>query len=180
MALSYLFDPNTQFQNRNGVNNVLGHLEVFIDNTDDHAPTYCNFTGTLNPERIVLDNNGRAVVIVDDLKTYRIEVYDRSGNLLWSQYPVRPTNINYGDNNTFNYNADIYGTEGEIAVTSSTDPATGIQTFTVGLDRSFSGQVQQNTEDIAAIKEDVQELDEAVAGIGAKGLLVVNGQLRFG
>ena len=150
MALSYLFDPNNQFQNRNGENNVLGHLEVFIDYTDDHAPTYCNFNGTLNPEKIVLDNNGRAVVIVDELKTYRIEVYDRSGNLLWSQYPVRPTNVSYGDNNIFNYNADIYGTEGEIAVTSSTDPVTGIKKFIVGLDSSFSGQVQQNTEDIEA------------------------------
>ena len=84
MALSYLFDPNKQFQDKNGVNNVYGHLEVFIDNSDDHAPTYRNFTGTFNPERIVLDNNGRAVVIVDELKTYRIEVYDRSGNLLWT------------------------------------------------------------------------------------------------
>ncbi|MBO7105000.1 MAG: hypothetical protein J6W22_05925 [Fibrobacter sp.] len=132
MALSYLFDPNFQFQDKNGVNNVYGHLEVFIDNSDDHAPTYRNFTGTFNPERIVLDNNGRAVVIVDELKTYRIEVYDRSGNMLWTQYPVRPTNVNYGDNNIFNYYADIYGTPDEIDVDVETS-ASGVKTFTIKL-----------------------------------------------
>lgn len=176
MALSYLFDPNTQFQNKNGVNNVSGYLEVFINDTDDRATTYRNFEGALNPRRIPIDSNGRAVVIVDNSKTYRIEVYGSQGNLLWSQHPLTAQITNP----TINHYASVEGTEGEIAVTAYTDPETGIQTFIVGLDSRFSGQVQQNTEDIAAINEDVQELDEAVAGIGAKGLLVVNGQLRFG
>ena len=137
MALSYLFDPNKQFQDKNGVNNVYGYLYVFINDSDDHAPTYCNFTGTFNPEKIVLDNNGRAVVIVDEQKIYRIEVYDRSGNMLWSQYPVRPTNVNYGDNNVFNYYADIYGTPDEIDVDVDTSEL-GVKTFTVKLDDAIT------------------------------------------
>lgn len=88
MALSYLFDPNKQFQAPNGLNNVNGFLRVFIDGTDDYARTFKNFNGTLNQRDIRLDNNGRAVVIVDADKVYRLEVYSPIGNLLWTQYPM--------------------------------------------------------------------------------------------
>lgn len=90
MALAYLFDPNKQFQDRNGVNNVSGFLRVYYEDADDRATTYKNFIGTLNPADIPLDNDGRAVVIVDEEKTYRLEVYERNGNLLWTQHPVFP------------------------------------------------------------------------------------------
>lgn len=167
MALSYLFDPNKQFQDKNGLNNVCGHLEVFIDNSDDHAPTYCNFTGTLNPERIVIDNNGRAVVIVDELKTYRIEVYDISGNMLWSQYPVRPTNVIYGDYNV--YNADIYGTPDEIDVDVETY-ASGVKKFTIKLANSVKtvlGNIQSSISSIVqslATKKDKQTAVSVTGG----------------
>ena len=60
MALAYLFDPNNQFQDRNGANNVAGFLRVFLNGTDHRARTYKNFEGTLNPSDIQLDNDGRA------------------------------------------------------------------------------------------------------------------------
>lgn len=88
MALAYLFDPNNQFQDRNGVNNVAGFLRVYYEGTDDRANTYKDFNGTLNHADIPIDNDGRAVVIVDDEKTYRLEVYARNGNLLWTQHPL--------------------------------------------------------------------------------------------
>lgn len=90
MALAYLFDPNMQFQDRNGVNNVAGFLRVYYEGTDDRATTYKNFIGTLNPADIPIDNDGRSVVIVEDEKTYRLEVYARNGNLLWTQHPLCP------------------------------------------------------------------------------------------
>lgn len=79
MALAYLFDPNIQNQTLGGVNNVGGFLRVYIDGTDDRATTYKDFNGTLNKADIELDANGRAVVVVDDTKTYRMEVYSRDG-----------------------------------------------------------------------------------------------------
>lgn len=96
MSLAYLFDSNIQFQDRSGNNNVNGFLRVYIDNTDDRAVTYKDFNGTLNQADIRLDNNGRAVVIVDDSKTYRLEVYGTTGVLLWTLYPISPkaTGIN--------------------------------------------------------------------------------------
>lgn len=88
MALAYLLDPCLQHQNRDGVNAVGGWFEVFLDDTDDHATVYSDFDGTLCPERIGIDNNGRAVMIVDSARAYRVEMHDRTGNLLYTQYPV--------------------------------------------------------------------------------------------
>lgn len=93
MSLAYLYDPNKQYIDRNGGVNVGGFLRVYLNGTDDHATTYKNFEGTLNAEDIVLDNNGRAVVICDDSQYYRIEVYNRAGALLWTQYPVQPGEV---------------------------------------------------------------------------------------
>lgn len=90
MSLNYLIDPNMQFQDRNGVNNVAGFLRVYYEGTDDRATTYKDFIGTLNPADIPLDNNGRAVVIADSEKEYRVEVYSASGAMLWTQHPVFP------------------------------------------------------------------------------------------
>ena len=88
MALAYLYDPLKQWQDLRGVNNVAGWLEVFISGTDEHAIAYSDFSGTLLPERIGIDNDGRAVVIVDSEKAYRVEVHDASGALRFTQYPV--------------------------------------------------------------------------------------------
>lgn len=88
MALAYVLDPTNQYQNRAGVNNVHGFFKVFISSTDDTATTYSNFSGALNPERIDIDNNGRAVIIADNSRPYRVEMYDKTGNLLFTQYPV--------------------------------------------------------------------------------------------
>lgn len=90
MANQYLFDPNKQFQNVSGTNNVAGFLRVFYNGTDDRAVTYKDFNGTANPADIPIDNNGRAVVIVNEDLTYRLEVYNRDGAMLWSQYPLSP------------------------------------------------------------------------------------------
>lgn len=88
MSYQYLFDPNKQFQNVAGVNNVAGFLRVFYNGTDDRAVTYKDFNGTANPADIPIDNNGRAVVIANEDMVYRLEVYNRDGALLWSQYPL--------------------------------------------------------------------------------------------
>lgn len=106
MSFSYLFDPNKQFQGRDGLNLVAGILRVYLNGTDDHATTYKNFDGGLNENDIVLDNDGRAVVIVDSSRTYRLEVRDRSGDLLWTTTGLVPgggyidegiSGLNYND-----------------------------------------------------------------------------------
>lgn len=88
MAFAYLTDPEKQFMTKSGTINVDGFLKVFDAATDDPAVTYKDFSGTENTERISLDNNGRAVVIADSDRAYRLDVYDRYGTLMWTTTPL--------------------------------------------------------------------------------------------
>lgn len=90
MALAYLLDPTNQYQNVPGVNNVAGWFEVFISDTPERADVYVDFAGTRAPERIGIDNDGRAVMIVDSEGVYRVEMHAPNGDLLWTQYPIWP------------------------------------------------------------------------------------------
>lgn len=87
-GMSYLTDPNKQFVTKGGAPNVGGFVRVYLANTDDLAITYCDFNGTRNPQDILLDNNGRAVIIANASKVYRVEVYDRIGGLQWTVQPA--------------------------------------------------------------------------------------------
>lgn len=129
MSFSYLFDPNKQFQDRNGVNNVGGFLRVYIDGTDDRATTYKDFNGTLNEADIMLDTDGRAVVIVDDNLTFRIEVYERDGALQWTvtQFTARGEGGGGGSSTP----VVVDGTANEIDVTESM--TAGVKYYTIGL-----------------------------------------------
>ena len=90
MAIQYapLFALETQFQTKDGRNNTGGWLKVFLAATDDPATTYSDYNGTRNPDKIVLDDDGRALVICDKSKAYRLEVYSMDGTLLWTEEPV--------------------------------------------------------------------------------------------
>ena len=129
MSFSYLFDPNKQFQDRNGVNNVGGFLRVYIDGTDDRATTYKDFNGTLNEADIMLDTDGRAVVIVDDSFTFRIEVYERDGALQWTvmQFTARGEGGGGGSSTP----VVVDGTANEIDVTERM--TAGVKYYTIGL-----------------------------------------------
>lgn len=146
MALQYLFDPNTQFQYRDGENNVSGFLRVYFNGTDDRATTYCNFDGGLNEPDIVLDTDGRAVVIVDDTKTYRLEVYNRFGGLMWT---VTNYNARGGSGGGSGTPVSVEGTVGEIEVDENTEG--GVKHFVVGL--------------AATIKNAIATLTMAVNGV---------------
>lgn len=87
-GLGYLVEPNNQFVLPNGSPNVAGIVRVYYAGTDDAAITYRNFNGTRNPADIRLDNNGRAIIIADVTKAYRVEVRDSNGGLLWTVEPA--------------------------------------------------------------------------------------------
>ena len=128
MALQYLFDPNKQFQSIGGVNEVGGFLRVYLNGTDDRAVTYRNFDGGLNEPDIVLDTYGRSVVIVDDTKKYRLEVYNRLGGLMWtiSNYKAQG-----GSGGGSGAQVVVEGTIGEIDVYENT--VGGIKYFIASL-----------------------------------------------
>ena len=114
MALAYLFAPTTQFQARTGANLTAGFLRVFYTQTDDAAPTYSDFAATPNEEEIVLDADGRAVVIVDSTKTYRLEVYNRNHGLMFTVDPLTAVG---GAGGSMAYS--IVSTDGTVSVEST-------------------------------------------------------------
>ena len=116
MALAYLLDPCLQYQNRAGVNNVNGWLEVFEFDTDDRATVYSDFAGTLAPARIGIDNNGRAVMVVDSSIAYRVEMYSPSGDLIFTQAPVWAMASGGGIGNAVR----VVSTDGTVDVTKTT------------------------------------------------------------
>ena len=89
-AIQYarLYPDSTQLQAKDGHNLTAGWVMVFLAGTDDPATTYADFNGTVNPQKIVIDDNGRFCAIVDKAKAYRVEVYDSEGMLQWTTEPV--------------------------------------------------------------------------------------------
>lgn len=89
-AIQYarLYPDTTQLQAKDGHNLTAGWVRVFLAGTDDPATTYADFNGTVNPQKIVIDDNGRFCAIVDKAKAYRVEVYDSEGMLQWTTEPV--------------------------------------------------------------------------------------------
>ena len=122
-----LFPLETQFQAKDGRNNTAGWLKVFLAGTDDPAITYSDYSGTRNPEKIVLDNNGRAVIICDKEVGYRLEVYDARGMLLWTEEPVFCS----GTGGAGMAITEIVSTDGSIDVQKNT--AGGITQYDIGL-----------------------------------------------
>ncbi len=119
MAVAYLVDPENQFMTKSGTINVGGHIRVYLAATDDTAVTYKDFNGTVNPQDIILDDNGRAVIIADNAVAYRIEVYDRYNMLLWTQTPVWCMAAGGGVSTV-----KVQSSDGTISVTKTTEGGT--------------------------------------------------------
>ena len=129
MAIQYapLFALETQFQTKDGRNNTGGWLKVFLAATDDPATTYSDYNGTRNPEKIVLDDDGRAVVICDKSKAYRLEVYSIDGTLLWTEDPVYCSGTGGGGV----YITKVVSTDGSISIDKNVAGST--TTYDIGV-----------------------------------------------
>lgn len=129
MAVQYapLFALETQFQAKNGRNLTGGFLRVFYAATDDPAVTYSDYHLTRNPDRIVLDDNGRALVLCDKSKAYRLEVYDAEGMLLWTEEPVYCSGTGGGGVSI----TKVISTDGSISIDESVAGST--TTYDIGM-----------------------------------------------
>jgi hypothetical protein len=128
MALAYLLNPCDQYQSVAGVNNVGGYFEVFLADTDDRATVYVDFEGTLAPARIPIDMNGRCVMVVDAAPAYRVEMHDRSGNLIFTQSPV---NAFGGGTGGGSGKVEVKSSDGSLNVTKTTVGDTTV--FDIGI-----------------------------------------------
>ena len=177
MAIEYarLYPDTTQLQAKNGANLTDGYVLVFLAGTDDPAVTYSDFNGTRNPQRIVVDDNGRFTAIVDKSKAYRVEVYDANGMLLWTAEPVWCT----GNSGAGISTTRVISTDGSISVDES---VVGSQrTYDIGIAPSDSDEF---LEWVKCVDEDVANgdifptyVDGTMETMGGQGLHV--GKDRF-
>lgn len=128
MAYAYLTDPEKQFITKSGTINVSGYLRVYDASTDDLVITYKDFNGTENQADIPLDNNGRAIVITDSERVYRLEVYDRYGTLQWTTSPLWCLAAGGGLNI---HDTEVISTDGSIDIAKTVVGST--TTFDIGL-----------------------------------------------
>jgi len=128
MAVEFarLYPDSIQLQAKNGALLTDGFVKVFLAGTDTVAETFCDYTGTRNPEKIIIDNNGRVDIICDKDRGYRVEVYDANGALLWTEEPVFCTGGGGGATIT-----DIVSTNGSVTVDKST--VGGTVTYDLGI-----------------------------------------------
>lgn len=81
-----LYDLTQQFNNKNGAVLVGGRLYVYYIGRTELATTWADEDAAAqNTNPVLLDNNGRAPVFVDDSYSYTLVVCDRAGTELFSQ-----------------------------------------------------------------------------------------------
>lgn len=81
-----LYDLTQQFNNKNGAVLVGGRLYVYYVGRTELATTWADEEASAqNTNPVLLDNNGRAPVFVDDSYSYTLVVCDRAGTELFSQ-----------------------------------------------------------------------------------------------
>ena len=148
---AYLIDPNKQYITKSGTINTAGILRVYDASTDDPVITYNDFMGTENEEAIVLDNNGRAIVIADSDKAYRLEVYDRYNTLQWT---VTPLWCQAGGGGASIARTDIVSSDGTVEITKTTVGST--TTFDLSTD------VEDSTDLLEWIRCEGNEIHDGV------------------
>ena len=85
-TLRALWPVTQQFQAKNGSNLVSGKVYIYYQGRTALATTYHDEEGTVvNPNPVLLDNNGRATVFADTIYFYTIVVCDYYGKELFSQ-----------------------------------------------------------------------------------------------
>lgn len=115
LQIDYLIDPAFQIENLAGKPAVGGHCEVFEAGTDTKVITYQDFDGNVNPFKIPLHSDGRAVILADTSRKYDLYVYDSFNNLMFSRLNVTP-NLS-GNISITGSDVVIYNTDGTLDIT---------------------------------------------------------------
>ena len=115
LQIDYLIDPAFQIENLAGKPAVGGHIEVFEAGTDTKVITYQDFDGNVNPFKIPLHSDGRAVILADTSRKYDFYVYDSFNNLMFSRLNVTP-NLS-GNISITGSDVVIYNTDGTLDIT---------------------------------------------------------------
>ena len=126
MNLTALWDVSNQFNHKNGSILAGGKIYVFYESRSQLATTYVDGSGqVVNPNPILLDNNGRATCFADDAYSYTCVVCDFYGK---EQFSFNPVGLG-GQSSTAITKYNI--TSDSLNVTSAYDPSTNTKTFDI-------------------------------------------------
>ena len=147
MSLTPLWPVVNQFQNKNGSILTSGRVYVYYKNRTTLAEIFSDEAGTVvNPNPVLLDNNGRATVFVNTIYSYTIVVCDYYGKELFSQ------DITLHDAISTAKDVMVIGSNGSIKVDTTTLP-NGVQ-----YDLSANTDIIATKESVANKKDKQQEL----------------------
>jgi hypothetical protein len=106
-----------QFIDSNGNPLASGKVYYYIPGTTTAKNTYQDNAGvTLNTNPIVLDANGQCIAYGSG--SYRQQVYDVSGNLIWDVQVDAPTSASYGNFSINAVGTKLYFYYGSTAIAS--------------------------------------------------------------
>lgn len=151
-----LWSLDQQFQNKNGSILTHGKIYVYYSGRTALATTYSDEDGTVvNPNPIILDNNGRAACFASSMYAYTVVVCDAYGKELFSY------DITLHDVVDVAEKVLVLGTDGTVQVDTTTLP-NGVQyDLSVNTDIIATNElvenVSANIQDQLDNKKDVQE-----------------------
>ena len=151
-----LWSLDQQFQNKNGSILTHGKIYVYYSGRTALATTYSDEDGTIvNPNPIILDNNGRAACFASSMYAYTVVVCDAYGKELFS-YDITLHDAVETAEKVF-----VIGTDGTVQVDTTTLP-NGVQyDLSVNTDIIATNElvenVSANIQDQLDNKKDLQE-----------------------
>ena len=168
-----LWSLDQQFQNKNGSILTHGKIYVYYKGRTALATTYNDEDGTVvNPNPILLDNNGRAACFASSSYAYTILVCDAYGKELFSY------DLTLHDTVATAEKVFVIGSDGSVRVDPTTLP-NGIQydlsvnTDVIATKQSvddvkdvvddLSDTVAEHTNDIGQLKDDVDDIEDTLA-----------------
>ena len=146
-----LWSLDQQFQNKNGSILTNGKIYVYYSGRTALATTYSDEDGTVvNPNPIILDNNGRAACFASSMYAYTVVVCDAYGKELFSY------DITLHDYVATAEKVFVIGTDGTVHVDTTT-LTNGVQ-----YDLSVNTDIIATKQSVDNVKEDLDNLTKVV------------------
>lgn len=151
VTLSYLLSPEFEISNTEGKPLTGGYIEVYLHGTRSKYYCYSDWNGSLHPFKIPLDSLGANIILASPAHSYDIYIYNKYGNLIMSRYNIVPST---GDGTIVKDVVTISSDDNSVNVTS-TDQTNWNLSIKDTVDK-----VEQNTQDISDVKEELNQHKE--------------------
>ena len=151
VTLAYLLSPEFEISNTEGRPLTGGYIEVYLHGTRSKYYCYSDWNGSLHPFKIPLDSLGANIILASPAHSYDIYIYNKYGNLIMSRYNVVPST---GDGTIVKDVVIISSKDNSVNVTS-TDQTNWDLSIKDTVDK-----VEQNTQDISDVKEELNQHKE--------------------